>query len=178
MFVSSSPAARPHLCSPVSRAHIDCAPSKSSEIGPIRFTNGQASPGICLHNTIRTHVLNILSALKGRFHNKALCCTGEERLGWRIDGLQYPAGKTIALGLGNLLPCHSFKDTFLHWGGEPHFSNKNIFAGIFHGDMLGNLSGLIVYLLRSFLTIKEEFGLFSSAETNTHATVSHVLYFF
>lgn len=81
----------------ISRAHLDCAPSKSLEIGPIRFTNGQTPLGICLHNTIRTHVLNILSALKGRFHNKALCCTGEERLGWRKDGLSFAAGKTIAL---------------------------------------------------------------------------------
>lgn len=92
---------RLHRCLPASRAHLDCTPSKSLEIGPIRFTNGQTSLGICLHNTIRTHVLNILSALKGRFHNKALDCTGEERLGWGKDSLQWPAGKTI-LGAGNL----------------------------------------------------------------------------
>lgn len=62
----------------VSKANLDCSLSRSLEIGLIRFTNGQASLGICLHNTIRTYVLNILSALKGRFHNIALCCTGEQ----------------------------------------------------------------------------------------------------
>lgn len=46
--------------------------AQSLEIGLIRFTNDWIFLGICLHNTIRTHVLNILSGLKGSFHHRAL----------------------------------------------------------------------------------------------------------
>lgn len=71
----------------VAKASLDCSQRRSLEIGLIRFTNGQTSLGICLHNTIRTHVLNILSALKGRFHNMALRCTGTHKAGWRKKDL-------------------------------------------------------------------------------------------
>lgn len=52
----------------------------------IRFTNGCTFLGICLHNTIRTHVLNILSGLKGSFHNTALCDLQNRQVG-RMKGL-------------------------------------------------------------------------------------------
>lgn len=73
-------------CTHISSSAIPGLFSQSLEIGAIRFTNGWTFLGICLHNAIRTHVLNILLGLKGSFHNMALCGL-QKRVGGRKKGL-------------------------------------------------------------------------------------------
>lgn len=52
----------------------------------IGFTNDWLFLGICLHDTIRTHVLNISSGLKGGFHSTALYGP-QDRLRRAAEGL-------------------------------------------------------------------------------------------